>query len=192
MIKNANQQMLSIVGLIVAAFIILGINSEKLTFLRSSISESSSTGTISAGLKSIQLEEVLKKFKEKEIEYYKSLDEIMLFGSKSTPPDRETLTTGITDGLKNIGGTNLPQLSGVIQVSDINGDLQSFALIGGKRYREKEQAKAFILREITSKGVWFTKDEKQWFVPVPSVPFSVNYLDSTAVSTQSEMNMETD
>jgi len=192
MVKVANQQMLSIVGLIVAAFIILGINAEKLTFLRSSLYESPSTGTISAGLKSIHLEEVLKRYKEKEIEYYKSLDEIMLFGSKSTSTDRETPATVIIDGLKKIGDTNLPQLSGVMQVSDINGDLQSFVVIEGKRYREKEQVNAFMLRKITSKGVWFTKNEKHWFAPVPSVPFSVNYRDSTAVSTESEMNMETE
>jgi len=188
--KIANQQLLSIVGWIVAALIILGINGAKLTSLRNSIYEIHSTKTISTGLKANQLEEVLKKNKEKEIDYYKNLDKILLFGSKSTHPDREILTTGITDGLKKIGVTILPQLSGVIQVSDINGDLQSFAIIEGKRYKEKEQAEGFTLSEITSKGVWFTKNNKRLFAPMPSVPFSVNYLDSKAVSTQLEKNME--
>ena len=190
MLKLANQQMLGIAGWIVAAFIILGINGAELISLRNSINDRLLTETISASVKTNQLEKIIKKIKEDEIEYRKSLKKIMLFGSKSTYSDQELPVSGISNRIKKIGGTTLPLLSGVIQVSDINGDVQSFAVIEGKKYSADDQINGFILSKISSKGIWFTKNKKDWFVPMPSVPFSVNYKDSAAVSTQLEINIE--
>ncbi len=192
MLKLANQQMLSIAGWIVAAFIILGINGAELISLRNSINDRLLTETISASVKTNQLEKFIKKTKEDEIEYRKSLKKIMLFGSKSTYSDQELPVSGIFNRIKKIGGTTLPLLSGVIQVSDINGEVQSFAVIEGNKYSTDDQIDGYILREISSKGIVFTKNKKEWFVRIPSVPFSVNYKDSTAVSTQLEINMEAD
>lgn len=192
MLKLANQQMLGIAGWIVVAFIILGINGAELISLRNSINDRLLTETISASVKTNQLEKFIKKIKEDEIEYRKSLKKIMLFGSKSTYSDQELPVSGISNRIKKIGGTTLPLLSGVIQVSDINGDVQSFAVIEGNKYSADDQIDGYILREISSKGIVFTKNKKEWFVPIPSVPFSVNYKDSTAVSTQLEINMEAD
>jgi len=162
MLKLANQQMLGIAGWIVAAFIMLGINGAELISLRNSINDRPLTETISASVKTNQLEKFIKKIKEDEIEYRKSLEKIMLFGSKST------------------------------YSSDINGDVQSFAVIEGNKYSTDDQIDGYILREISSKGIVLTKNKKEWFVPIPSVPFSVNYKDSTAVSTQLKINMEAD
>jgi hypothetical protein len=192
MLKLANQQMLSIAGWIVAAFIILGINGAELISLCNSINDRLLTETISASVKTNQLEKFIKKIKEDEIEYRKSLKKIMLFGSKSTYSDQELPVSGISNRIKKIGGTTLPLLSGVIQVSDINGDVQSFAVIEGNKYSTDDQIDGYILREISSKGIVLTKNKKEWFVPIPFVPFSVNYKDSTAVSTQLKINMEAD
>jgi len=192
MLKLANQQMLGIAGWIVAAFIILGINGAELISLRNSINDRLLTETISASVKTNQLEKFIKKIKEDEIEYRKSLEKIMLFGSKSTYSDQELPVSGISNRIKKIGGTTLPLLSGVIQVSDINGDVQSFAVIEDNKYSADDQIDGYILREISSKEIVLTKNKKEWFVPIPSVPFSVNYKDSTAVSTQLEINMEAD
>jgi len=192
MLKVVNQQMLSIVGWIVAAFIILSINGEKLTLLQNSIHGSHSTKTISTALKATQLKEVLKKIKQKEINYYKGLDKIMLFGSKAAYSAREILPTGTKDVYKKRAKTGLPQLSGVMQVTDINGDVQSFAVIEGKKYSTDDQVDGFILSEISPKGILFKKNKKEWFAPMPSVPFSINYKDGAAVSTQLEINVETE
>ena len=67
MLKIVNQQVLSIAGWIVAAFIILGINGAELISMLNSINDRSLTETISAGVKTNQLEKIIKKIKEDEI-----------------------------------------------------------------------------------------------------------------------------
>jgi hypothetical protein len=89
----------------------------------------------------------------------------------------EIFETGL-DGSKQKGesGIELPSLTGIIQVSDIHGNITSVAVIEGKRLVEKDEINGFKVENITKKGVALKKAGKSWFIPAPEVRFSVDKM----------------
>lgn len=73
-------------------------------------------------------------------------------------------------------GIKLPSLTGIMQISDIQGNITSVAVIEGKRFVEKDEIKGFKIKNITQKGVTLKKADKSWFIPAPEVKFSVDKM----------------
>ena len=69
----------------------------------------------------------------------------------------------------------LPKLTGLMQVSDINGKIYFIAVIEGKRLVEKDKIKGFKVKKISKKGVALQKAGKSWFIPAPEVQFSLDW-----------------
>jgi len=67
-----------------------------------------------------------------------------------------------------------PSLKGIAQISDVQGNVYSVAIIEGKRVREKESVQGFAVQKITDKGVVLTKAGKSWFIPTPEVHYSLD------------------
>jgi hypothetical protein len=70
--------------------------------------------------------------------------------------------------------TDLPILTGVLQVSDAQGNVRSFAMIDGESRVEGSTVQGFTIDRITKKGVTLTRKGESWFLPAPEPSFSVN------------------
>jgi hypothetical protein len=73
---------------------------------------------------------------------------------------------------KEPAGPILPFLTGILSVSDLEGNVRSTAVIDGKSYKEKEQVQGFTIQKITEKGIYLTKWGTNWFVPAPEGDFT--------------------
>ncbi|MDY6972214.1 MAG: hypothetical protein SV775_07775 [Thermodesulfobacteriota bacterium] len=71
--------------------------------------------------------------------------------------------------------TELPSLKGILQVTDVLGNVRRLAVIDGIRLAEQDTVRGYMLREISDKGVLLEKGDAVSFIPVPEVPFSLNY-----------------
>lgn len=69
-------------------------------------------------------------------------------------------------------GPILPFLTGILSVSDRQGNVRSIAVIDGRRYREKEEVQGFTIQKIAEEGVYLTKWGTNWFVPAPEGEFT--------------------
>lgn len=67
-----------------------------------------------------------------------------------------------------------PVLTGIMKILDAQGNQRSFALIEGKRLMEKDSVRGFTVQKITNKGVVLKRSGKTWFVPAPTVFFSLD------------------
>lgn len=68
----------------------------------------------------------------------------------------------------------LPELTGISQVLDVNGNIRSFAMIEGRRLCEHSEIKGFTVEKITSRGVILTRKGESWFICVPGVNFTLD------------------
>ena len=68
----------------------------------------------------------------------------------------------------------LPSLNGIVAVYGTDGDVVYLAVIDGKTREEKSSIGDFVLERIDAKGVLLAQDRKSWFVPAPTVEFSVD------------------
>jgi len=69
-------------------------------------------------------------------------------------------------------GPILPYLTGILSVSDLEGNVRSTAVIEGKRYKEKDEVQGFRIEKIAEEGVYLTKWGTNWFVPAPESEFT--------------------
>jgi hypothetical protein len=69
-------------------------------------------------------------------------------------------------------GPILPTLTGILSVSDLEGNVRSTALFEGGRYKEKDQVQGFRIEKIAEEGVYLTKWGANWFVPAPAGEFT--------------------
>lgn len=69
-------------------------------------------------------------------------------------------------------GPVLPMLTGILTVSDLEGNVRSTAVFHGKRYREKDEVQGFRIEKIAEEGVYLTKWGTNWFVPSPEGEFT--------------------
>ena len=69
-------------------------------------------------------------------------------------------------------GPILPTLTGIMSVSDLEGNVRSTAVFHGERYKEKDQVQGFSIEKIAEEGVYLTKWGTNWFVPAPEGEFT--------------------
>jgi len=69
-------------------------------------------------------------------------------------------------------GPILPMLTGILSVSDLEGNVRSTAVFYGKRYKEKGQVQGFRIEKIAEEGVYLTKWGTNWLVPAPEGEFT--------------------
>jgi len=74
-------------------------------------------------------------------------------------------------------GPILPMLTGILSVSDLEGNVRSTALFDGGRYKEKDQVQGFRIEKIAEEGVYLSKWGTNWFVPAPEGEFSSVWKD---------------
>jgi hypothetical protein len=69
-------------------------------------------------------------------------------------------------------GPILPYLTGILSVSDLEGNVRSTAVIDGKRYKEKDEVQGFRIEKIAEEGIYLTKWGTNWFIPAPESEFT--------------------
>ncbi len=68
----------------------------------------------------------------------------------------------------------LPLLNGIVTVYGTDGDAVYLAVIDGKTHEEKSSIGDFVIERIDTKGILLAQDKESWFVPAPTVEFSVD------------------
>ena len=68
----------------------------------------------------------------------------------------------------------LPSLTGIMQISDANGNTKSLAVIDGKCLGEGERVHGFMVQEISKEGIILIRGGTSWFVPAPKNGFSLD------------------
>jgi hypothetical protein len=68
----------------------------------------------------------------------------------------------------------LPVLTGIFQAFDVDKNSEFIAILEGKRLKKHDTIKDFTIDNITVKGVVLVKKEQTWFIPTPSVFFSLS------------------
>ncbi len=70
---------------------------------------------------------------------------------------------------------SLPSLTGIVTRRAIQdrGSSRPLAMLGGHIYTEGERCGAFVVREITDRGVLLAKGGRRWFLAAPAVTHSV-------------------
>jgi hypothetical protein len=68
----------------------------------------------------------------------------------------------------------LPSLTGILRISDVNGNMRSLAVIEGKNLSEGDRVKEFVVKKIRKDGIILARGGARWFVPLPEVKFSLD------------------
>jgi len=68
----------------------------------------------------------------------------------------------------------LPSLNGIVSVYGTDGDVVYLAVIDGKTREEKSSIGDFVLERIDTKGILLAQGKDSWFIPAPTVEFSVD------------------
>lgn len=68
----------------------------------------------------------------------------------------------------------LPVLSGILQVLNVQGKTNSYALMEGKKLKEGFKISDFTVQKITENGVLLARGGKTWFIDSPKVYFSLD------------------
>ncbi len=66
----------------------------------------------------------------------------------------------------------LPDLNGILQEVDPNGNLRYAAILNGKAFRRNDQVMDFMVKKISPQGVLLSRAGKTWFVRRPDVYYS--------------------
>jgi hypothetical protein len=90
----------------------------------------------------------------------------------------EPVAEGEETEMKPVGPI-LPLLTGIITVTDLEGNARSTAVFDGRRFGEKEVVEGFRIERIAEEGVTLTRAGTDWFVPAPKGGYTAirNYLD---------------
>ncbi len=83
-------------------------------------------------------------------------------------------------------GPGRPQLTGILRISDVRGNIQTFAVLEGERYRKGETVQGYTVRTVTQKGVVLEREGETWSLPVPEGRFSVVRVESGATAGAAE------
>lgn len=79
-------------------------------------------------------------------------------------------------------GSGLPELTGILRISDVKGNIQTFAVLEGERYRKGETLQGYTVRDLTEQGVVLEREGETWSLPVPKGRFSVVRVESGATA----------
>jgi hypothetical protein len=92
-------------------------------------------------------------------------------------PDEKVDPTTVDNQRTQIGETEpeLPELKGIIKITDESGNIQHAALIGGRLCRPKDNIMNFKVVKIFPNGVVLSRSKKRWFIPSPNVYYSDDY-----------------
>jgi hypothetical protein len=74
----------------------------------------------------------------------------------------------------------LPALNGILAIYDADGNTDHLAIIEGKAREKNSRIGEFKLEKIDSSGVVLTQDKESWFIPAPTVDFSVDASQGAA------------
>jgi hypothetical protein len=80
--------------------------------------------------------------------------------------------TASEEAKKKKSGPILPMLTGIMSVSDLEGNVRSTAVFHGERYKEKDEVQGFRIEKIAEEGVYLTKWGTNWFVQAPEGEFT--------------------
>ena len=94
-----------------------------------------------------------------------------VLSAKKSEPLSKTVRKPEPVRKKNV---ELPSLNGIVAVYGTDGDVVYLAVIDGKTREEKSSIGDFVLERIDAKGVLLAQDRESWFVPAPTVDFSVD------------------
>jgi len=68
----------------------------------------------------------------------------------------------------------LPSLNGILAVYGTDGDVVYLAVIDGMTREKNSKVGEFVIESIDAKGILLAQDTESWFVPAPTVEFSVD------------------
>ena len=68
----------------------------------------------------------------------------------------------------------LPSLNGIVAVYDAGGAVAYLAVMDGKTREEKSSIGGFRIEKIDAKGVLLAQGKENWFLPAPTVDFSMD------------------
>jgi len=68
----------------------------------------------------------------------------------------------------------LPSLSAILAVYGTDGDVVYLAVVDGKTREKKSRVGDFVIERIDAKGILLAQGKESWFVPAPTVEFSVD------------------
>lgn len=103
--------------------------------------------------------------------------DVLLAGWRVPAPHRETPADEPVSEAAPLPTTDeppLPQVSGILEVTDPQGHSRNLAMVGGRVRAENDQISGYTILRITVAGVAFGRDGRHWFAPAPRVPFSVD------------------
>lgn len=134
---------------------------------------------------------VVKVAKEKREEFEKkasmamthSLDNLKLdrIFAKYTPvSDKQRKKDSIKkprSGKERRTKIQLPDLTGIIKISDAHGNRRSLAVIDGEFFGKGDEVLGFVVQKISEEGVTLTRGGTSWFVSAPKISFSLDQGD---------------
>ena len=173
--KKTNKQLICFTAWILSAAFILFFNTFKIFTMLNKNYEINQDEITEAEQKSIQLTELIDRNIQAKKKFHANFKKIKHTYSKKTKAllKKSNHNHDICQPDK-IMRIKPPHLSGIIFVTNMLGRLKASAIIDNKKYSEKEQVNDFRINKITSKGVLFTKNKKQWFVLSPDNYYSKN------------------
>ena len=108
------------------------------------------------------------------------MDELaMRFATVTKPPvpreKKNRPLSAATSKRTVVRPVSLPPLAGIVTRRDIQGrgPILPLAMLGGQMYTEGEKCGAFVVKEISDRGVLLAKGGRTWFVAAPAVAHSV-------------------
>jgi hypothetical protein len=171
MIKAESKKRLFMSGWILVALLLSGYNGLKLMILLNSSRPGYSKEVKEIRRKLQQLEKT-GYLTVKEVEHDIDLD--LIFPRFMQGANKQATTASIgQEDKEEKKEVKLPTLTGVLRMLDVRGNVQSLAVIEGKRLGEGDRVQGFRVVKITKEGVTLTKGGSSWFIPAPDVPFSL-------------------
>lgn len=162
-------------GWILAAFLIIGYNGFTLTSLFSPPLFGRSKEARLASQKWLRLENKISLIMKESIDNIDLRPIVSKFRPDLGVVRKQSLQLQSKDGqFEGEFQIKLPVLTGIMKVSDAQGNQRLFALIEGQRLKEKERVRGFTLEKIAHNGVVFKRNGKTWFVPTPKINFSLD------------------
>jgi hypothetical protein len=170
---SGSWQRLTLSGWVIAALLMIAYNGSKLMILLSPPITGHSMEVKLASQKWRQLQD---KISQDSKEHLEAIDLDMAFFRKA--PNSESVNSEPPDipvaKVDNVQPTtiNLPILSGILHNTDVHGRAFALAIIDGQRLKVNDKIQGFKIHKISGNGVVVARDEQQWFISAPKVPYN--------------------
>lgn len=171
---SGNKQHLCYGAWVAAAIILAGFNGIGFLSLEGQALEGYSPVIKSLQANLGRLEKVLSV--QKNIDFSRSdiqrVFSAYLSSPKQMPVETKTAPKKYQPLKKVAGQPALPDLGGILQVMDKNGERRYVALLDGKAYQANDRVTDFVVEKISAKGVVLRQAGKSWFIKPPNVYYS--------------------